>query len=156
MKKAVMALGTIFLAFIVFFVSAIGVLAVIGRSLDKESKAYVDAAIPAIVSEWDVREVQKRAAPELEESMDYDDLADLFGTLRKLGPLTEYKGSEGDSNITLSFHEGYEITADYSANAEFEEGTVEILVSLIKHGKQWQLLDLQFKPEEYSESKDII
>jgi len=80
----------------------------------------------------------------------------LFDFLQSLGELKEYKGSTGDANITLSLQNGYDITADYDAIADFEAGSVGIQLSLVKHDSQWQILDLKINPEEYTERKDII
>ena len=155
MKKTIMILGYVFLAFIVVIAATIASVAIIGKKLDRESKAYVDAAIPAIVSEWDVSELQKRASPELDESVDYDDVEEYFGSLQQLGKFQEYKGSVGDSNITISLS-GYEITADYTANADFEAGSVEMQITLIRHNGQWQILDFKVSPEEFTERNDVI
>jgi hypothetical protein len=156
MKKVIMALGYIFLVLIVVFIATTAIVAMQGKNLDKESKAFVDSAIPAIVSTWDVREVEKRASPEFNGAVDYDDLDELFGLMQRLGNLKEYKGSTGNANLTISFRHGYEITADYDADAEFESGSVEIQMALILHGGQWQILDLTIVPEEYRIRNDII
>jgi len=155
MKKTIMILGYVFLAFIVVIAATIASVAIIGKKLDRESKAFVDAAIPAIVSDWDVSELQKRASPELDESVDYDDVEEYFGSLQQLGKFQEYKGSVGDSNITISLS-GYEITADYTANADFEAGSVEMQITLIRHNGQWQILDFKVSPEEFTERNDVI
>ena len=154
MKKIIMLLGYIFLALIVLAIAGAASLAIVGKKMDRESKAYVDAAIPAIIADWDVAELQKRASTEFSDSVDYDDVADYFESLQQLGKLEEYRGSTGDSHITLSLT-GYEITADYTVNADFEKGSVEIQVSLIKLGS-WQILDFQVNPEEAVERKDVI
>lgn len=156
MKKVVMILGYIFLALIVGLLAGYGTLTVIGNRLDKESKAFVDAAIPEIVSTWDVREIEKRASPEFNADVDYDGLEQDFGVLRQLGNLVMYKGSTGDAHITLSLRYGYEITADYTASADFETGATSMQMSLIKHGGQWQILDFTITPEELSKRSDII
>jgi hypothetical protein len=155
-KKTIMILGYIFLVLIIGIVAGMGTLAVIGNRLDKESKAFVDAAIPAIISTWDVSEVEKRASPEFNDEVDYDELEQDFGVLQQLGKLVEYKGSTGDANITLSLQYGYEITADYTASAEFEAGSTNIRMSLIKRGGRWQILDFKINPEEFNERSDII
>ncbi|MGE5172798.1 MAG: hypothetical protein ACM3MD_03105 [Betaproteobacteria bacterium] len=155
MKKTIMILGYAFLCVIVLVVAGVASVAVIGKRLDKESKAFVDAAVPAIVAEWDIAELQKRASPEFNASVDYDDLADDFETLQQMGKLVEYKGSIGDSNITVSLS-GYEITADYTANADFETGSTEMQISLIRHSGQWQILDFTVSPEAFTERKDVI
>ena len=155
MKKAIMILGYVFLALLVVIAATSASLAIIGKKLDKESKAFVDAAIPAIISDWDITELQKRASPELDETADYDDVEEYFGSLQQLGKFQEYKGSIGDSNITISLS-GYEITADYTASADFEAGSVELQISLIRHNGLWQILDFKVSPEEFSQRNDVI
>jgi hypothetical protein len=151
-----MILGYIFLALIVVLLTVFGSLIVLGNQLDRESKAYVDAAIPAIVSTWDVGEIEKRASPEFNNEVDYDDLEQDFEVLQQLGDLVEYKGSTGDANISVFHKFSYEITADYTARADFEAGTTTMRMSLIKHGDQWQILDFTIHPEEITGRKDII
>jgi hypothetical protein len=155
-KKVIMILGYIFLALMILLLAGIGSLTVIGNRLDKESKAFVDAAIPAIVSTWDISEIEKRASPEFNDEVDYDGLEQDFGVLQQLGNLVMYKGSTGDAHITLSFQYGYEITADYTASANFEAGSTSMRMSLIKHGGQWQILEFKIDPEELSGRIDII
>ena len=156
MKKVIMILGYIFLALIVGLLIGFGSLTVIGNRLDKESKAFVDDAIPAIISTWDVREIEKRASPEFNADVDHDGLEKDFGVLQQLGNLVMYKGSTGDAHITLSLLYGYEITADYTASADFETGSTNMRMSLIKHRGQWQILDFKINPEELNERSDII
>ncbi len=151
-----MILGYVFLVLIVLLIAGFGSLTVIGNRLDKESKAFVDAAIPAIVSTWDVSEIEKRASPEFNDEVDYDELEQDLGVLQQLGKLVEYKGSTGDANITLSLQYGYEITADYTASADFEAGSTNMRMSLIRHEGQWQILDFKINPEEFNERSDII
>ncbi len=155
MKKTIMILGYVFLVFIIIIAVTIASVSIIGKKLDKESKAFVDAAIPVIVSDWDVTELQKRASPELDESVDYDDVEEYFVSLQQLGKFQEYKGSAGDSDITISLN-GYEITADYTASADFEAGSVEIQISLIRHNGQWQILDFKVSPEEFTQRSNVI
>ncbi len=156
MKKTFLALGYLFLALLVVVAAVVGVLAVAGNRLDRESKAFVDAAVPAIVAHWDIDEIQKRASPEFDADVNYDDLAQDLDELRQMGKLVEYKGSTGESNITISFQWGYEITADYTATADFESAQADIRISLIRHNGEWQILDIQVNPEEFSESHNVI
>jgi hypothetical protein len=139
---------------VVLFAGAFTV-AVIGNILDKESKAFVDIAIPAIVSDWDMTEFRKRASPEFNKTADYDDMQQLFDVLRGLGGLQEYGGSMGDSRILVSLEDGIVITAVYDASADFESGSADIQISLIKHGGQWQILGFKITPEDTEVRKDI-
>jgi hypothetical protein len=155
-KKFVIILGYAFLSLVMLLVAGFAVLAARGRTLDKESKAFVDVAVPAIVSAWDVTELQKHASPEFDDAADYDTIEKLFASLQALGKFQEYGGSKGEANITISLQYGFEITADYLASADFDVGSAEILIALIKHDGRWQILDLKIDTEEYRDRKDII
>jgi len=156
MKRFFIAAVLALVVLALFLASGLGSLLLLGKRLDRESRAFVDKAVPAIVSEWDLGEVQKRASDEFNNSVNYDDLEEVFAAFQDLGRFEAYKGSNGDSNITLSVRYGFELTADYAAAAEFENGIVTLQLSLIKQGDQWRILDLQIVPELFSEKKDII
>jgi hypothetical protein len=155
MKKAVTVLGYAFIVFIVLMIAGAAGLVVLGKKYDKESKAFVDTAVQAIAADWDIEELQKRASPEFNDEVDYESLAEDFITLQQLGKLVEYKGATGDSNITISLS-GYAITADYTATAEFEEGSAEMQVSLVRRAGRWQILDFSISPESITERKDVV
>jgi hypothetical protein len=156
LKKTIMLLGYFFLGFIILNVVGAASVYVLGKRLDRESHLYVDAALQAITANWDVRELQKRASPELDSSLDYDEAEQYFKELRKLGSLVVYKGAVGESTITVSARYLYEITADYTAEVEYETGSMQIQVTLIKHGRQWRILDFRVDPEEFSERNDVV
>ena len=156
MKKTITILGYLFLVLIVVLATTFGALYLIGKKLDKESKAYVDAAVPAIAADWDVEELRKRASPEFDSGLDYDEVGEYFDSLHELGKFEAYQGSTGESTIAISLRYGYEVTADYTATVNFETGTAEIQVLLIKQGGLWQILDFKVSPEAYSEDKNII
>src|SRR5579862_8621728 len=82
MKKTLMILGGIFVVVTLAVVGVITIAAVKGSALDRESKAYVDEAVPAIVSEWDIREIQKRASPEFDDAVKQDDLEKMMRMYR--------------------------------------------------------------------------
>ncbi len=155
MKKTIMILGYAFIVFIALMVAGAATVVVLGKKLDKESRAFVDTAVQAIAADWDIAELQKRASPEFDDAVDYDSLEEDFSTLQQLGKFTEYKGSSGDSNITVSMS-GYAITADYTAIADFESGSAEMKISLIKRGGKWQILDFTVSPETFTERKDVV
>ena len=147
MKKLLIILGIIFLAAILFLGIAIGVAAVKGSALDKESKAYVDGNLPLIISAWDEQELLSRASPEFTQNIKKADLDRLFiGLSHKLGKMQSYEGSVGQSYVdysVLSSHEGKVITAVYAAKATFANGPASIQVTLIKHGGKWQIKILE-------------
>jgi hypothetical protein len=154
-KNTIKVMGFTILVIIILLGAGTAVLAIIGTTLDKESKAYVDAAVPAIITEWDIAELVKRASPEFDEDADYEEIKQMFVMLQRLGKLEEYNGSAGDASITISFS-GYEISAEYTAIADFETASAEIQISLIKHGRRWQILGFRIRPVSFSERNDII
>ena len=67
MKKFFIVLGSIFLALIVLGGIGIAFVAVRGKARDKESRAYADVAIPAIVTTWTDKALLDRASPEFKQ-----------------------------------------------------------------------------------------
>lgn len=151
MKKTLMILGGVFLVLLVLGVAGIAIVAVKGNALDKESKQYVDAAVPAIVSGWDITEIQSRASPEFKVAVKDEDLEKLVRMFRRLGKLKAYNGAKGDANISVTTQHGKVISAAYVASADFDTGPAEIKMSLIKHGDQWQLLGFHINSKVFLE-----
>ena len=146
MKKFLIILGAIFLTLIALGVVAFVLTAIRGTALDKESKAYVDTAVPAIVSSWSVQALLDRASSEFTQATQPGDVDRFFGTFRQLGQMRLYKGSQGQALMYRDLAKGETISAAYTANAEFENGSAEIDVKLIKHGDHWQILGFNVKP----------
>jgi hypothetical protein len=86
--RLLVVLGCIFLAVVGIVGIGIGYVADRGGDLDRESKAYVDAAIPAIVDGWNEYALKERASPEFQRASNDTDLYRLFKTLeQRLGKL---------------------------------------------------------------------
>ena len=145
MKKLLMILGGIFGFLVIAGAVVIAILAVRGSALDKESKDYVDAAIPAIVSHWDIAEIQQRSSPEFKAAVSDQDLAKLVQMFKRLGGLKAYNGAKGGSNMSVTTEQGKVISAEYVGNADFDTGPADIKISLIKHDEQWQLLGISIE-----------
>jgi hypothetical protein len=65
-----------------------------GSKLDAQSKAYIDAVVPKIVSHWEVQALMADASPELLEIAPREEMEPLFKAFSdKLGALKEYRGS---------------------------------------------------------------
>lgn len=146
MKKFFIVLGAIFLTLILLGTIGIGVAAFKGATLDKESKAYVDAAVPAIISSWNTQELLSRASPEFNQVTRTDDVERFFQALRSLGKMQRYQGSQGQSVTSQILGKGTTISADYLVRAEFEGGTAKIYVKLIKQGNLWQIGGFRVEP----------
>lgn len=144
MKKFLMFLGVIFLGLIVFAVIGGSVLHSVGSRLDEESKLYVDEAIPAVVGMWDSQELLDRASPEFLGATAQKDVEHLFEIFAKrLGPLKEYRGPQGESNMFVDAAKGKIITAAYSAEAEFEKGPATIQMRIILRNDEWKILNFR-------------
>lgn len=143
MKKLLIILGVVFLAIILLVVVVVGVAAVRGSALDKESKSYVDRNLPLIFSAWDEQELLSRASPEFTQNTKKEDLErDFAGLSRKFGKMQSYEGSEGQSYVdyrVLSSHRGKVVTAVYSAKVTFASGPAVVKLSLIQHDARWQI-----------------
>ena len=153
MKKFLIILGTVFLVLIIIAIVGFVLVASKGKRLDRESKQYVDEAIVSIVSGWEKQELIKRASPELMAAVNDDGLNKVFDLCQRLGNLKEYKGPEGQSNISLTTQHGKVITADYTAKADFDAGPAEIKVTLIKHGHNWQILKFNVDSKVFLEQQ---
>lgn len=141
MRKLLLVLGAVFGVLLIVICAGVAFVAVKGNALDKESHAYVDNALPAIMLHWSQDELTQRASPEFLRAINSDDLAKLLSAFhRKLGDLAQYKGSKGDALMALTTQNGKVITANYVATADFQQGPATIQIKLIKHDDNWQIL----------------
>jgi hypothetical protein len=152
MRKLLYVLGAAFLALIVVVVSTVGYFAYVGNKLDQEAKRYVDDAVPAIVADWSVDELRRRASPELLQTTKPDDLRSLFALFAKLGPLVQYEGSKGDANLFVSAGSGQTITANYVARATFKNGGASIEIVLRKLDGTWKVQGFRVNSTEMIEN----
>jgi hypothetical protein len=139
MKKLLVALGIVFIGFVVVIAALIGYAAFTGGALDKESKAYVDTSVPAIVSFWNEQELLGRASPEFEKAVSPADVERLFRWFRTLGRLQKYEGAQGQATISVTPKTGKIVSGHYVAKAVFDAGDANIEIHLIKHGNRWQI-----------------
>lgn len=149
MKKVLMILGGVFVILVALAVVGITIAAVKGSALDKESKQYADSAIRAIVSQWDSTEIQNRASPEFKRAVNDADLEKLMRFFRRLGRLKTLNEAKGQATMSVTSQNGKVTSAQYIANADFDTGPAEIILSLIKHGKQWQLMGIKINSKVF-------
>jgi hypothetical protein len=138
-KKFFIALGSIFLVLLVLGAIGIAIVAIRGTALDKESHAYVEAAIPAIFTEWNQRALLDRASPEFKRAVTVDQLERLFRWASTLGRLQKCDPAQGQAGISITPQTGKVITGLYTAKAKFEKGEATLTLRIIKHGDQWQI-----------------
>jgi hypothetical protein len=70
----------------------------------------------------------------------------MFSACRLLGRMLACRGSQGQALMAHDLAKGTTISANYLVRAEFERGSAEIDIKLIKHGAQWQILGFHVKP----------
>lgn len=135
-------------AIAIAFVGLVSIAAYTGPSFDKESKAYADAAVVAIASGWNEKDLVDRASPQLMTAVgDEQRLDRALGTWRELGRLKKYDGSKGEANIVFSWPGGRIITAAYMSRVEFEHGSATIEVSLIRSDGAWKIRGFKVVPD---------
>jgi hypothetical protein len=139
MRRFLLILGTLTLVFIVVAVIGVGILFYKGNALDAESKAFVDRAVPAIVANWDRKQLLELASPELQQKVRPEELNALFTSLSRLGHLVEYVGATGDARMSYNLGSGGTLTASYLARARFENGAAMIRLNLIKRDGDWMI-----------------
>src|SRR5438876_5425299 len=126
MKKFFIVLGSIFLAVVVLGAIGIGFVAVRGNALDKESKAYAEAAIPAIITNWSEKELLDRASAEFKQAATQQQLDQLFRWVSSLGRLQKYDPPQGQALMSATTQTGKVISAQYTTKATFEKGDATV------------------------------
>ena len=141
LKKTLLRTGLVCATALLSIVIFVSVVAYNGRRLDRESKRYADAAIIAIASHWNEKDLIDRASPQFLSSMkDPAALQSMMGMLGSLGALKKYEGSRGEARIDFHRPHGYIITALYVARADFSGGPAQITISLIRIDGAWKIL----------------
>ena len=131
--------GAVLLGLLIIAGGLVGYLFYVGNGLDQSSKAYVDAAIPAIVTSWSPDELVKRESKAFQKATNDQQLVGLFTQFRRLGALKSYEGCKGDSNINYTPPDGKIVTATYLGHATFENGEADIRVILIQEDGAWKI-----------------
>jgi len=122
---------------------AVGFLAWRGVTLDRESKAFADESVLAIVKTWDQDELLKRASASLRQSTSPAQTAQLFARLRAtFGALTSYDGSNGQASMTIGTNAG--TRANYSGKGHFEKGDADVQLTLVREGGAWTIEGFHF------------
>jgi len=140
MKKFLMISGIVFWVLILI----IAAFFIWGIHLDATSKSFVDQNVPVIVSNWSEQELLKKASIELKAIASNERADKTWTGFTKLGVLKKYNGSKGRSNQNAIFlpgkdgRIGYEVTAKYVAEADFQNGSAKITIDLIRQNGEWK------------------
>jgi len=140
MKKALVVLGGVFLTLLILGGVGFGLMAYEGTKFDTSSKAYAEEANARITESWSADELKSRASSALKQAATDAQIDQLFQQLAPLGGLQSPGDFKGESNISYIYPQGARITALYSANETFQNGTAQIDVGLIREQGQWLIL----------------
>jgi flagellar basal body-associated protein FliL len=128
------------LVIVLLVVAGIAYVVVRGAALDKESKAYADTAIPAIVNGWNEKELLDRASPEFKKAATQQQLDQMFRWFGSLGRFQKVEPAQGQAVMSATNQTGKVVSAKYTTKATFDKGEATVTLGLIKHGEQWQIL----------------
>jgi hypothetical protein len=109
------------------------------EALNVESKQFAEATIKAVGAGWDIKELEKRFAPETKAKDKDGSFAKMMEVLKKLGALKQVQTLQGEAKGDPMPFTSEPATAAYTAGATFEQGPGQVQVALIKHGEAWQL-----------------
>jgi hypothetical protein len=138
-KRFLIILGSLSLGLIVFGIGAVAYLAVRGGRINTESKTYVEAILPSIISAWSEKALLDRASPEFKQAATIDQVDRMFRWYSGLGQLQRCGPAQGNAWIDVSPQRGKAIFASYTFSAEFSRGDATINVGLTKHEQRWQI-----------------
>lgn len=139
MRKFFYGLGVVMAVLIVAGGIGFFFLARSGMALDSASKAYVDDSTVRIVANWDVKELWKRTGSRFKAASKYDDMAALFDAAKgTLGPMLEYRGSQGQALMSVN-NAHTAVSARYVAIGHFQKGDAQIQIALVKQGDVWMI-----------------
>ena len=133
-------LGVIFAVIIVVFIIAAAIFIPRTLKLDHEATAYIQDAVPKIVTNWNSQELVDRAAPELMATAKSRDQIDrLFVMFRQLGSFKHLDKPEGTVVSSAYTGTGTVTVGNYKAQAEFEKGEARIEIQLRRVGDAWKI-----------------
>ncbi len=143
MKKLLLVGAIILVAVLSVIGSIVAYVVSAGSGLDESSKAYVDANIPVIASQWSEEELLKRSSLQLLDLIKKNptQLDQVFKKLATLGALKQYGASKGQAVLSFNVPNGKTVTAKYVADAKFEHGDANFQIQLVQTDGQWQIIN---------------
>lgn len=139
MKKFLTCLGAVVLIAFVLIAGGVAYFFYTNRGLEAEAHAYVDAAVPAISDPWNAEALLDRATPELKIAAPTAKVAQWFNQLAEFGRMKKYGGASGAWNASYTTGSGQVVTADYAAQADYENGSATFRIGLIKRNGRWSI-----------------
>lgn len=142
MRRALIVLGSVFVALIVLGLGVFTAAYWIATAAEPEGKGYVDRVAPAIVRAWSAEALVAQASPELLSVAPREKIAALLEVFaRRLGALERYGGASRQHYFVTFTLEGPVVTMLYTADAAFEKGPATLRVRTVRRGGQWKLVE---------------
>jgi len=147
MRKIIGICAAASAAVLLTFAVAVAMVAVESKKLDLESRQYAESAILAVVSKWDASALMSRSSEQLGASVQgADEVRSVFSGFRILGRLKHYAGCYGSTSFLVEGDGKALVMAEYSARAQFQNGTAEIRITLIRVRDSWKILRFAVSP----------
>jgi hypothetical protein len=152
-KKVLKVFGLVFLlilgAFAILFVNA--------KLYDSQISAYANDAILAIATDWNEQALRQRASPELFAASTQQDISAAFQNYRQLGRMTKYNVARSRAHVDVGFTLVHKrVTAVYLATADFEHGSAEIKLSLLKRNGRWYITGIHVTAYRLDRSTSLL
>ena len=140
MKKLFTILGVIFAVIIVIIVIAAAIFIPRTLKLDREATAYIQDAVPRIVTNWNSQELVDRATPELlAAGKSREKIDNIFVMFQRLGSFKHLDKPEGTVVSSAFTGTGMVTIGNYKTQAEFEKGEAMIEIQLRRVGDTWKI-----------------
>jgi hypothetical protein len=140
MRQIFTILGVISAVIIFIFILAAAIFIPRTLELDREATAYIQDAIPKIVTNWSSQELVDRATPELlAAGQSRGQIDRLFTMFRELGSFQHLDKPEGAVVSSAFSNSGVVTLGNYVVQAEFEKGTASIQIQLRRVDGTWKI-----------------
>lgn len=120
-----------------------------GSSFQESSRAYVNDAIPTVLSTWSADELIKRGSPHFLAAANTDQLKAFMRSRSRYGKLESFSNVDGHALISFSLREGKQVTADYQARAKFSRGEVDVSLRLVLVDDEWKIWSFFIPPPPF-------
>jgi hypothetical protein len=116
-------------------------------ALSREATTYADDSANAILSGWNETALMNRGSSQFRADVAANGNFDaMFAQLRTLGSLKNYAGDQCGAEISMLAGRGKVVSARCAGEASFDNGTAQILISLIKESGKWRILGFWITP----------
>ncbi|HEX7531447.1 MAG TPA: hypothetical protein VF333_09905 [Pyrinomonadaceae bacterium] len=140
MKKVLMVLGGLFVAFVTVVVIAAAVFIPRALKLDKDAAAYIEQAVPKIAEHWDTQALLDRASPEfMSVTKSPEDLKRLFIVFRRLGALKHFDTPKGTVSNGVFSDTGSFSVGHYTVRGTFDHGAADITIQVRRTRNGWTI-----------------